>query len=79
MRFAAPEFLWLLLLVPLWGLVGWAAHARREGALRRFAGGESFASRFTGEVCRKWLRTYNSQVEKWEKRAKAAKEFSGAG
>ena len=52
MRFAAPEFLWLLLLVPLSGLVGWAAHARRERALRRFAGGESFASRFTGEVCR---------------------------
>ena len=33
----------------------------------------------TGEVCRKWLRTYNSKVEYWEKRAKATKEFSGAG
>jgi len=33
----------------------------------------------TGEVCRKWLRTYNKQVEYWEKRAKATKEFSGAG
>lgn len=52
MRFAAPEFLWLLLLLPLSGLAGWAAHARRVRALCHFAGGESFAPRFTGEICR---------------------------
>ena len=33
----------------------------------------------TAEVCRNWLRTYDRKVKVWEKRAKATKEFSGAG
>lgn len=50
MRFAAPEFLWLLLLVPALGLVSWWVAASRRSALRRFAGGAPFVDRFTGEV-----------------------------
>jgi hypothetical protein len=33
----------------------------------------------TADLCREWLRTYDRKVKVWEKRAKAAKEFSGAG
>lgn len=52
MRFAAPEFLWLLGLLPLAAAAAWINHALRERALRRFAGGEAYASRFTGDRCR---------------------------
>lgn len=52
MRFAAPEWLWLLSLVPLLALASWWTYARRRRALRRFAGGEPYAGRFTGEVSR---------------------------
>lgn len=50
MRFADPQWLWLLLLVPGMGLAGWWAHARRRRALQRFAGGAAQAARFRGEV-----------------------------
>jgi Ca-activated chloride channel family protein len=49
MRFAAPEFLWLLLLVPLGVLAGMALRARSARALARFAGGEPYVARFTAE------------------------------
>lgn len=50
MRFAEPQFLWLLLLLPLLALAGYAAQRRRRRALERFAGGRQSAGRFTGEV-----------------------------
>jgi Ca-activated chloride channel family protein len=50
MRFAGPELLWLLLLLPLLGFAGWWAVLRRRRALRRFAGGAHLVARFTGEV-----------------------------
>jgi Ca-activated chloride channel family protein len=50
MRFAAPAFLWWLLLAPaivaLWGISSWRARRR----LLRFAGGEEGAARFAGEA-----------------------------
>ncbi len=52
MRFAAPQFLWLLMLLPLSALLAWIAHERRAAALRRFAGGNPYTARFDGEVCR---------------------------
>lgn len=52
MRFATPQFLWLLLLVPLSALLAWIVHKRRARALRRFAGGDPYTARFDGEVCR---------------------------
>lgn len=50
MRFAAPEWLWLLALIPLVALGGWGVYAGRRKALRRFAGGEAHVDRFTGQV-----------------------------
>jgi len=50
MRFAAPEFLWALLLLPPLALATWGAHVRRRNALRRFAGGDAFLERFGREV-----------------------------
>jgi Ca-activated chloride channel family protein len=49
-RFADPQFLWLLALVPLVGLGSYVSHVRRRRALARFAGGTRFAPRFTAEV-----------------------------
>ncbi|ANM28885.1 hypothetical protein ABI59_03610 [Acidobacteria bacterium Mor1] len=50
MRFAAPEYLWGLLLLPLLILVLWLALALRRRALARFAGDPDFVARFSGEV-----------------------------
>ena len=50
MRFADPQVLWLLLLVPVLALAGWRVHGRRRRALARFAGGPLQTSRFVGEV-----------------------------
>jgi Ca-activated chloride channel family protein len=50
MRFASPEWLWLLALLPLLALAAAWAHARRRAALRRFAGGESNLNAFTAAV-----------------------------
>lgn len=50
MRFAQPELLWLMLLLPPMFLAGWWSAVRRGRALRRFAGGPRLVSRFTGEV-----------------------------
>jgi Ca-activated chloride channel family protein len=52
MRFAAPEWLWLLALAPSLALASWWAYTRRRRALGRFAGGGRFAARFAGEVSR---------------------------
>jgi len=50
MRFVHPEFLWLLTAIPLLALLGVWTAARRRAALRRFAGGNEFLSRFTQQV-----------------------------
>jgi len=50
MRFAAPEYLWALLALPLLGLAAWGLFFRNSRALRRFAGGAAFVDRFAGEV-----------------------------
>jgi Ca-activated chloride channel family protein len=50
MQFAAPEFLWLILLLPLIGLAGWWSYARKKRALGRFAGGRNYVGRFTSHV-----------------------------
>jgi Ca-activated chloride channel family protein len=50
MRFGAPEWLWMLSLIPLAALAGWWVHTRKRKALRRFAGGQAHVDRFTGEV-----------------------------
>ena len=50
MRFADPQFLWFLLLLPLLALAGWWSVSHRRRALRRFAGGRQFVERFTTEV-----------------------------
>ena len=50
MRFVHPEYLWWILALPLLSLAGYASLTRRRGALRRFAGGQEFAARLTGEV-----------------------------
>lgn len=52
MRFAAPEFLWLLLLGPAVALGSYWAYAGRMRALARFAGGTDYVHRFTAEVSR---------------------------
>jgi len=50
MRFAAPEVLWLLGLVPAWAIAAaWLARRRRV-ALERFAGGALNAERLRGDV-----------------------------
>ncbi len=50
MRFVHPEYLWLILALPLLGLGAWVSVRRRRLALRRFAGSEGSVARFTGEV-----------------------------
>ena len=50
MRFAEPQALWLLLLLPLIAAAARAGAFRRKRALRRFAGGASYVARFTGQV-----------------------------
>jgi Ca-activated chloride channel family protein len=50
MRFAAPEFLWALALLPPIALAAWGSLELRRSALRRFAGGDAFLGRFTVEV-----------------------------
>ena len=50
MRFAQPEFLWLLLGLPLVALAGWISVARKRRALRRFAGGADTLQRFTAGI-----------------------------
>jgi len=49
-RFAHPELLWLILLLPLLGLATWWSVLRRGRALQQFAGGAQFVNRFSGEV-----------------------------
>ena len=50
MRFAEPDLLWLLLMIPLLALaIGLASRYRRK-ALERFAGGAAHLDRFSGEV-----------------------------
>jgi Ca-activated chloride channel family protein len=49
-RFAHPELLWLILLLPPMFVAGWWSAVRSGRALRRFAGGPRLVSRFTGEV-----------------------------
>jgi Ca-activated chloride channel family protein len=50
MRFARPELLWLLLVLPVLGAGMWAVAARRRRALERFAGGAAHRARFLVEV-----------------------------
>ena len=50
MRFAEPDLLWLLLLLPILGLLTWLVARARRRTLERFAGGREHASRFTGAV-----------------------------
>lgn len=52
MRFASPEYLWLLLVVPLVAAGGFLAHRRRERAIGRFAGGTAYVARFVSERSR---------------------------
>ena len=50
MRFAAPEYLWFLCLVPVLGMAAWLAEGVRRRRLARFAGGWAQRARFNGEV-----------------------------
>jgi Ca-activated chloride channel family protein len=50
MRFAAPEILWLLLVVPLWLAAAAWTNARRRRALTVFAGSASLVVRHAGQV-----------------------------
>jgi Ca-activated chloride channel family protein len=50
MRFVHPEYLWLVLALPLLSFAGYLSLTRRRRALRRFAGGQEFAARLTGDV-----------------------------
>ncbi|NIL99494.1 MAG: VWA domain-containing protein [Acidobacteria bacterium] len=50
MRFAQPEILWLLLGLPLLAVASWISAARRRRALRRFAGGADFVTRFSADI-----------------------------
>jgi Ca-activated chloride channel family protein len=50
MRFFRPEMLWLILALPVLGLGGWWAAARKRRALRELAGGADFVQRFNSEV-----------------------------
>ena len=52
MRFGSPDYLWLLLGLPIFSLAGWWVHVRKLRALHLFAGGTEFAPRFTGEISR---------------------------
>ena len=59
MRFMHPELLWLLAALPLLALAGMFSAARRRAALRRFAGGLDYVSRFDRIVShqRRWVKT----------------------
>ena len=50
MRFVHPEYLWLLLALPLLALAGWWSLRRRRTALIRFAGGAAYVGRFVAGV-----------------------------
>lgn len=50
MRFARPEFLYLLLAVPVVALLMGLGAAARRRAIERFAGGRDWAARFVGEA-----------------------------
>jgi Ca-activated chloride channel family protein len=50
MRFASPQALWLLALLPLLALAGWWGHRMRRRAMARFAGGTAYVARFVDEV-----------------------------
>jgi len=50
MRFAAPQFLWLLAVLPAVAAAAWAARSSRARALRSFAGGAPHVGRFTEHV-----------------------------
>lgn len=52
MRFADPALLWLLLGLPALAAASWWAVARKQRALRLFAGGAPFVGRFTSEIGR---------------------------
>ncbi len=52
MRFADPQYLWLMASAPLAILLLVWGHRRRRSALRGFSGGADFVSRFDGEVNR---------------------------
>jgi len=49
-RFVHPDYLWLLLALPLLGLAGWWSVQRRRAALARFAGGSAYVNRFAAGV-----------------------------
>ena len=50
MRFAQPEFLWLLAAIPIWVVAGWWVASRRRRALARFAGMPENLPRFVEDV-----------------------------
>ncbi len=52
MRFADPQYLWLLASAPLAILLLVWGHRRRRAALRGFSGGAEFVARFDGDVNR---------------------------
>ena len=51
MQFAASQYLWLILLLPIIGLAGWWSFTRKTRALGQFAGGRNYAGRFSMHVC----------------------------
>jgi len=50
MRFAEPDLLWLILLLPALALVRWLSGRRQRRALDRFAGGAQYVNRFVQQV-----------------------------
>jgi len=50
MRFVSPELLWLWLTLPLLAALAWWSVGRRRATLSRFAAGNDFTRRFSGEV-----------------------------
>lgn len=50
MRFVHPEYLWLLLGLPVMALLAWWTIRRRRRALQSFAGGPAFLTRFNDTV-----------------------------
>ena len=49
MRFARPELLVLLSIVPIWAVGLWAGSVRRQRALERFAGGRANVAPFIAD------------------------------